>query len=394
MPNEIRRVVECPSCQFAVVVSLLNFQGRIRMFCSQCKQPMTNRPQGAVAAQTNKHQVVKKTAPLQKIPNATAEVNLGRRSGTAERISLAELQEEYHESGNTPLPIETHVTQNPYPENPSPLGKLGQYSLLKVIGRGTMGEIYLAQKEGESEYTAIKILNRELQKDPAAEVRFKREADVQSRLKHPNIVQIKDADKHNKRLYLAMEYIQGKSLSEILQAKGSISQKHSLQIAIAIAHALEHALEHNIIHRDLKPGNVLIEDRSRRVKLADFGLGKILEEKGDTLTGQMMGTAYYMPPEQIKNAKEVDHRADIYSLGATLYHMLAGQPPYGEIKTLVSVLRAKITQDPLPLGSLVKGVSPDVIKIAETAMAKNPANRYQDPTQMKEHMNQVLAKIQ
>ena len=275
----------------------------------------------------------------------------------------------------------------------SPPRQVGNYRLIKSLGQGAMGRIYLGQHIEKSFQVAVKLLAAELQQNDQAMLRFIQEAKVHSRLVHPNIVRILEGGycSHSNRMYLIMEYIDGDNLENILVARRQpILPKHAVKIALAVARALEHALSMRIIHRDLKPGNILIDRRTRLVKLADLGLGKILEEKGVTLTGAMMGTPFYMPPEQIRDAKNVDHRADIYALGATLYHMLAGRPPYSEQRGTLAIVRAKIYRDPIPLIEYRPELNVELAALVEKAMAREPDARFASPAEIISALENLL----
>lgn len=287
--------------------------------------------------------------------------------------------------------------------NAGELKRVGDYSLVKLIASGAMGEVYLAEHGGKTSagkvippQVAVKVLSEKIQTDTSARERFLQEAQVHSRLckdsVHPNIVQIFDVGycTRSGRLYLVMEYIEGESLEKFLASREKLSERHSLQIAMGVAHALEHAFKYHIIHRDLKPANIMIDRRSRKAKVTDLGLGKILEEKGITVNGEFMGTPYYMAPEQIRNAKDVDQQADIYALGATLYHMLTGRPPYAEFKRTLDILRAKIAQDPIPMNEFIPTMGEPMTALVNKAMARDKKNRYGTPTEIIEDMQKVL----
>ena len=266
---------------------------------------------------------------------------------------------------------------------PSP-AQVGNYRLLKKLGQGAMGEIYLGQHLEQPLQVALKLLASKLQKDERAVQRFLQEAKVHSRLNHPNIVRIFEGGycHHSKRMYLAMEYVDGENLEKILLQRQKLLPRHAIKVALAVAQALEHALSLQIIHRDLKPGNILLDRKNRRVKLADLGLGKMSQGEGLTRTGAMMGTPFYMSPEQIRDAKNADHRADIYSLGATLYHMLTGRPPYSEQRGMMAIIRAKIYQDPIPISEYLPEINNDLAALVQKSMARDLEARFASPTEM------------
>ena len=378
--KEITRIIECPICKRQITIGLSrDFSGRLRMQCTQCKHLLLD---WSANKTTETAEMNKQPTPSEHLA-LTAQytpVNNTARADTSLRIVAPEQEAQG-----------THLFAD-YEEPSEDLKRVGEYKLQKKIGRGAMGVIYLGEHIEKPGKVAVKLLSQDLQKDKNAVERFLQEARVHSRLVHPNIVRIFDVGycASTSRLYLVMEFVDGESLEKILATRGSISPRHSLKIAIAVGHALEHALEQHIIHRDLKPANIMIDRRTRRVKVADLGLGKIAEEKGATLSGQMMGTPYYMPPEQIRNAKEVDHRADIYALGATLYHMLTGRPPYSEYKGTLQIVRAKIYRDPIPILECVPKLAPQIAQIIQKSLARDVQVRYETPGQMLAEMQKAL----
>lgn len=371
-PQEICHIIVCPGCQYQFSLYTAEFQGRLRLYCNRCNQTMAELEYG---------KPLKTGGRKEEIPSVA--------SNTDDQKTFSPGVLEAESKKNTGFEMEKAMPISKTPE------KVGEYRLMKLIGQGTVGEIYLGKHITKETHVAIKLLSQRMQQDSTAVERFLQEARVHSRLDHPNIVHIEDVGycPVTKRLYLVMEYVEGESMEKILTNRGAISQRHALKIAIAVAHALEHALKQRIIHRDLKPGNILIDKRTRRVKVTDLGLGKVLEEKGATLDGELMGTAYYMPPEQIRNAKEVDHRADIYALGATLYHMIAGRPPFGESKGTLNILKTKIAQDPIPLVEYVPNIEKSIQDIVTKAMARDRNARYENPSQMIDDMQRILDQL-
>ena len=378
--QEASHIVECPGCKWKLTVyTSSNFQGQIRILCNRCNKILTT---PKVKAPKLEATLAKEIAipPIPPAPAPSTEI-------FTRRITPQQIK------SNQTMAAQEWDFLSPSAQNMPE--KVGEYRLIKLIGSGAMGEIYQGSHVEKDNIVAIKLLSQKLQTDSGAVERFLQEAKVHSRLVHPNIVRIFDVGycTNSGRLFLVMEYVEGDSLEKIMAGRGSISQRHSLKIAIAVAHALEHALEQRIIHRDLKPANIMIDKRTRKVKVADLGLGKILEEKGATLSGELMGTAYYMPPEQIHNAKSVDHRADIYALGATLYHMLAGRPPYSEFKGTLNILRAKITQDAIPIQEYVPNIHPSVVKVLDKAMNRDKNNRFKTPSSMIKKLQKALELI-
>lgn len=207
--------------------------------------------------------------------------------------------------------------------------------IIEMIGRGGMGFVYKARQPHLDRFVALKLLPEKLGEDPHFAERFNREARVLAKLNHPNIVAIYDFGKNHPFYFLLMEYVDGVNLRQAMRA-GRFSPEEALSIVPRICQALQFAHEKNILHRDIKPENILLDGQGQ-VKIADFGIAKLAGEgsKSDvtlTMTGSTLGTPHYMAPEQIENPSEVDHRADIYSLGVVFYEMLTGELPIGKFE--------------------------------------------------------------
>jgi predicted Ser/Thr protein kinase len=223
-----------------------------------------------------------------------------------------------------------------------------------LIGRGGMGVVYRARQRSLDRTVALKILPPEAAKDAAFSERFAREARALARLSHPNIVAVHEAGERDGLFYLVMEFVSGPNLRQA-QEEGRLAPEEALAVVPQICDALQYAHDHGVVHRDIKPENILL-DRGGRVKIADFGLAKILaREPGDrTLTGtdQVMGTLHYMAPEQIQSPLDVDHRADIYSLGVVFYEMLTGELPLGRFPPPSSRVEVDVRLDAVVLRTL------------------------------------------
>jgi serine/threonine protein kinase len=247
---------------------------------------------------------------------------------------------------------------------------LGKYQVLGAIGRGGMGEVYKAFQPDLNRHVAIKTLLSGEQATPEFLERFQREARVAAKLAHPNIVPIYDIGAEGKLHYIVMEHVEGRSLKELMSEK-RLDPESALKIAHTVARTLQFAHERKIVHRDIKPANILL-DRQGRVRILDFGLAKSMADgKALTLSSVMLGTPYYMSPEQAFGApEEVDHRTDLYSLGAVLFEMLTGRPPF-EGATVLAILRKLEDEDPAPAG-----ISPAVDAVVAKALAKDRERRY------------------
>ncbi len=264
----------------------------------------------------------------------------------------------------------------------------GKYRLLELVGVGGMGAVYLCEHTLMHRLVALKVLPLEKLTDPSNEERFYREARAVAALDHPNIVRAYDIDQYERLHFLVMEYVDGTSLQEIV-ARYALERRwfDPLRAAHYIAQAalgLQHGHELGMVHRDIKPGNLLL-DRQGVIKVLDMGLARFFNKQQDTVTEKyddrcVVGTADYLAPEQaVSNI--VDIRADIYSLGATFYFLLTGQPPFPE-GTVTAKLVAHQTRQPKPVESFRKDVPPGMLKVLQIMMEKKPANRFQQPVEV------------
>ena len=256
---------------------------------------------------------------------------------------------------------------------------IGDYHVLDMIGSGGMGQVYKARHRIMKRLVAIKIMHTAKATNPNLVQRFYREVEAAARLSHPNIVTAYDAGETPGGLYLAMEYVDGVDLSVILKAVGAPSVNQAVNITLQVARGLAYAHRHRVIHRDIKPGNLLL-DRDGTVKILDMGLARFTEaeaaEVSLTMIGPLMGTVEYMAPEHAANPKNADHRSDIYSLGCTMYRLLTGHLPYGGETAVEKVIAQR--EHPIPLLSDLVGDIPDSLQgIFARMVAKSPEDRYQ-----------------
>jgi len=264
---------------------------------------------------------------------------------------------------------------------PRGLGMLGGYKLLDQIGEGGMGVVYRAVQPGAERIVALKVIRTTMTSAgdafrQTAESRFRNEIHAASMLEHENIVPVYDAGSVGDLLYFAMRFVDGKSLIELVK-HGPIENQRAARYIAGAARGVAEAHRRGILHRDLKPHNVMIEARSGQPMVADFGLAKVLDTDDQlTKTGEALGTPSYMPPEQISDAGKVDARGDVYSLGATLYHLLAGRPPFQAANTL-GTMRQVLYDEPVSPRRLNSAVDADLETISLKCLQKEPARRYQ-----------------
>jgi serine/threonine-protein kinase len=261
------------------------------------------------------------------------------------------------------------------------LDRLGEYKLIKKLGAGGMGEVFKGRQESLERDVAIKVLFKHLATDKQFVERFQREARIMAKLDHPNILRCYGVGEQGGFHYFAMEFVDGGSMQDALDKQGKLSVGDALHVILACARALEHAHELNMIHRDIKPDNVLLT-RKGVVKLADLGLAKAHGENVNlTRTGTGAGTPIYMSPEQARDAKHVDLRTDIYSLGCMLYAFLTGKPPFAG-ETYVELFEAKEKGRFEPVRKSNTEVPERLDLMIDKMVAKKPEHRYQTCTEM------------
>jgi len=251
----------------------------------------------------------------------------------------------------------------------------GRYQLEHRIARGGMAEVWLASDTFLHRKVAVKLLKPHLAHDANVAERFRREAVACAGITHPNIVAVYDCIEHDGRQAVIMQYVQGKSLREVLDKQKKLKPQLTIHIGISVAAALEEAHRQNFVHRDVKPGNILLTPDAHCL-LADFGIAKALVSSGDDLTNDniMMGTAKYLSPEQVRG-KPLDGRADLYGLGLVLYECLAGRVPFvGE--TDADTALARLQREPTDLARLRPSLSPNLVKVIHKLLARNPDHRY------------------
>ncbi len=254
------------------------------------------------------------------------------------------------------------------------LGRLGQYEIQKVIGRGGMGIVFKAHDTKLSRVVAVKVLAPEFAANPTAGKRFLREAQAAAAVSHPHLVTIHAVDEGVNTPYLVMDCIDGQSLQEKVERVGTLRLEEILRIGEQIAGGLAAAHGHGLMHRDIKPGNVLLENGVERVKITDFGLARAVDDVGMTRPGEVAGTPQFMSPEQAQG-ETVDHRSDLFSLGSVLYTMCTGRPPF-QADSTVAVLRRVCDDTPRPIREINPEIPEWLVEIVDRLLKKRPEDRF------------------
>ena len=262
--------------------------------------------------------------------------------------------------------------------------QLGSYLILDQLGTGGMGQVYLAEHTAMRRLVALKVLPVFSSEDAVARERFLREARAAATLDHPNIVRVFDLCQEGKLLYLVMEYVEGISLQALVARHGPLDVSAACHYARQVAFGLQHANELGFVHRDIKPANLLL-DRAGVIRILDLGLVRSEADAASGLTRQLdnrsiLGTADYVAPEQAVDSSNVDIRADLYSLGATLYYLLAGRPLFPEGRTAQKLVWQQI-KDPVPINRLRPDVPAGLSAVIHTLLRKRPEERLQTPTE-------------
>ncbi len=267
---------------------------------------------------------------------------------------------------------------------------LGEFRVLRRLGQGGMGQVYLAEQLSLKRQVALKILRADLAANPTSLKRFKAEAEAVARVTHANIVQVYAIGEADGLHFMALEYVEGRNLRDYVARKGPPEVPLALSVMRQVAAALARAAELGIVHRDIKPENILLT-RKGEVKVADFGLSRCFSDSAPPLnltqSGVTLGTPLYMSPEQVQG-HAVDPRSDLYSFGVTCYHMLAGQPPFtGE--TAFEVALHHVQTQPRPLAEVRPDLPAELCAVVDRLMAKKPEDRYPGPRDLLKELTRL-----
>ncbi|MBN9120874.1 MAG: protein kinase [Planctomycetes bacterium] len=270
---------------------------------------------------------------------------------------------------------------------------IGKFKLLERVGVGGMGQVFLCEHMFMKRRVAVKVLPPAKADQPAALGRFYREARAAGSLDHPNIVRTHDIDQDGNLHFIVMDYVDGPNLLDVVKKFGALDIARATSYVRQTALGLDYAFRNHLIHRDIKPGNVLI-DRKGVARILDMGLARFINDHSDQLTVKyddkiVLGTADYVAPEQVANSHSVDIRADIYALGATFYFLLAGHPPF-PTGTVSQKLLWHRTKDPTPIRQIRPEVPEGLAVVIGKMMAKDPKARYQTPAQVAAELEQYL----
>jgi len=259
--------------------------------------------------------------------------------------------------------------------------KIGRYEIQGVLGQGAMGLVYKAFDPRLERQAAIKVMSGQV--DEELLTRFFHEARSAAKLNHPNIISVYDLGEGEEQPFIAMEYLEGEDLKEINQKAEPVSFVQKLDWVIQICEALDFAHRHGIVHRDIKPGNVFVT-KNKGLKILDFGLAR-LSSSEVTKSGVLMGSPYYMSPEQVTGKRDIDGRSDLFSVGVMLYELVCSKRPF-EGESITSVCFQIISEPHPPLSQMFPGCSPELIKIMDRSLAKDRDQRYQHGSEMAEEL--------
>ncbi|HVN78165.1 MAG TPA: serine/threonine-protein kinase, partial [Terriglobia bacterium] len=251
--------------------------------------------------------------------------------------------------------------------------KIGRYLIERTIGRGAMGVVYLAFDPILDRHSAIKVMTTSGEVDEELRTRFLREARSAAKIRHPNIIAIYDMGEDQNRPYIAMEYLEGEDLKTLIDKRIVIPFEKKINLLIQVCRGLHYAHEHGVIHRDIKPANIFVT-KDGEVRILDFGLAR-LESSELTRAGIVMGTPYYMSPEQVRGARELDGRSDLFSVGVVLYELVSHTKPF-EASNMTGVCFKIVSEPHPPISEYLPGCAEELGEIIDRALAKDRSQRY------------------
>jgi serine/threonine-protein kinase len=266
----------------------------------------------------------------------------------------------------------------------------GDFELLGELGRGGMGVVYKARQKSLNRTVALKMVREAHLASESDRARFRTEAESAARLQHPNIVGVYEIGTSEGQAYLSLEFVEGRTLTQRIVAEGPLPPREAAKLAATLARALQQAHEQGVLHRDLKPSNILLDAETNEPKIADFGLAKLLDRvESLTRSGAIVGTPSYMAPEQATNRKEVSPASDVYSLGAILYEMLTGRPPF-QASNPVDTLLMVLEQEPVRPRDLNPSVDRDIELICLKCLQKPAELRYASAARLADDLEAYL----
>ncbi|MCS6862074.1 MAG: protein kinase [Abditibacteriales bacterium] len=267
--------------------------------------------------------------------------------------------------------------------------KVREYTIIAKIGEGGMGQVFRAE-DNLKRNVAIKLLHRDLMQDSQKLERFQSEAITLGKLNHPNIATLYAFFEHEGDWYMVMEFVDGETFESLIKRQGAMPARRALELLDQALQGLEHAHAKQVIHRDIKPGNLMLNSAGL-VKITDFGIARMLGTKRMTQTGTLIGTLEYISPEQVKGG-EPDERSDIYALGVMFYEMVTGRVPFSSVSEF-EIMRKHLEEKPPPPRTLQPGLPVEVERIIQKALEKDPAARFQTAREMRKMVQQALAHL-
>jgi eukaryotic-like serine/threonine-protein kinase len=279
------------------------------------------------------------------------------------------------------LPVENLILD----QVPLALRQHPRFEIKRLIAEGGMGRVYLARSRRTQKWIAVKVLKPGAAGDPRRISRFLQEARIAERLRHQNIAQVSECGSVDSTAYIALEFVRGKTLAQIIDRRGPLPFDEARECVCQASRGLACAASHGVVHRDIKPHNLMRQSDDRQIKILDFGLGRLVDEQrsGTRLTSEddIIGTLEYISPEQAANSREADIRSDIYSLGCTLYFLLSGAPPFRG-KNALDLLRKHENEQPTPIERLRPDVPVELARLLDSMLQKNPSLRPQSPAEL------------